>query len=223
MMMSEPPLDSDAFIAAVQPLLEKRDLPGLLKLIKTRWTCEQLTSLVDYGTADAKKVAALALGLVGPTCCVQELARLLRDKDPMVNRMAEHALWSIWFRGSTDEANHQLCRGAQAIDRGDYDHAIEHFNKALAIDPDFAEAYNQRAIAHYFNENYAASVADSDAAIQRMPCHFGAWSGKGHAHAHLGQMRQALHAYRKALEINPYLECIRESVEELEKRLGCDE
>lgn len=218
--MPGPPLDSDAFIAAVQPLLERRDIEGLLHQLKTRWTCEQLESLADHGTTDAKKVAALALGLVGPGCCAQGLARLLRDPDLMVNRMAEHALWSIWFRSSTDPANHQLCRGAQALDRGEYEHAIDHFNKALAIDPDFSEAYNQRSIARYYLEDYPAAIQDATAAIERMPCHFSAWSSKGHCHAHLGQMRQALDAYRQALNINPHLECIRESVEELEKRLG---
>ena len=79
--MPGPPLDSDAFIAAVQPLLERRDIEGLLQQLKTRWTCEQLESLADHGTTDAKKVAALALGLVGPGCCVMGLARLLRDPD----------------------------------------------------------------------------------------------------------------------------------------------
>lgn len=220
MVMPGSLIDSDTFIAAVQPLLEQRDVAGMLHLLKSRWSCEQLESLVEYGSTDAKKVAALALGLVGPGCCTKSLSRLLRDPDPMVNRMAEHALWSVWFRSSTDPANHQLCRGAQAIDRGDYHHAISHFDRALAIDPDFAEAYNQRSLARYYLEDYPAAMADADAAIQRMPCHFGAWSGKGHCHAHLGQMRQALDAYRKALQVNPHLECIRESVEELEKRLG---
>lgn len=210
-------LDSDAFIAAVQPLLERRDVPGLLQLLKSRWTCEQLEFLADHGTTDAKKVAALALGLVGPGCCATGLSRLLRDADPVVNRMAEHALWSIWFRSGADPANHQLCRGAQALDRGDYHHAISHFDQAIDLDPNFAEAYNQRSIAYYFLDDYPAALADADAAIRRMPCHFGAWSGKGHCHAHLGQMRDALEAYRKAVQINPHLECIRESIEEIEK------
>lgn len=213
-------LNSDEFIEAVQPLLERQDLPGLLHVLRSRWTCAQLESLVDTGTTDAKKVACLALSLVGERCSIDHLCRLLADEDQMVNRMAEHALWSIWFRLSTPDANHQLCRGAQALDRRDFDHAIRHFDKAIEIDPEFAEAYNQRALAYYFKEDFDASIHDCQEAIKRMPCHFGAWSDKGHCHAHLGQMRMALTAYRKALQINPHLECIRESVEELEARLG---
>lgn len=221
--MTGPKLDSNEFVQAVQPLLERQDLPGLVHALKTRWTCSQLESLVDDGSADAKKVACLALSLVGQNCSITHLCRLLQDGDAMVNRMAEHALWSIWFRASTPEANHQLGRGAQALDRRDFDHAIRHFDKAIELDPNFAEAFNQRALAHYFKEDFTASIDDCEEAIARMPCHFGAWSGKGHCHAHLGQMRKALCSYRHALEINPHLDCIRESVEALEARLGTEQ
>lgn len=214
------PLDSDLFVRTIQPLLERRDLPALLTTLKSHWTCQQLETLVDHGTTDAKKVAALALGLVGTIQCCTGLSRLLRDPDPMVNKMAEHALWSIWFRGGSDEANHQLGRGAQALDRREFDHAIRHFDRALQIDPDFAEAFNQRALAYYFKEDYDASIRDCRETIARMPFHFGAWAGLGHCYAHQGRMQQALECYRRALEINPHLECIRESVEELDRCLG---
>ncbi len=217
--MSVPLLDSDEFVEAVQPLLERRDLPGLMQILQSRWTCEQLETLVDHGTTDAKKVAALALGLVGTSRCCAGLSRLLRDPDPMINKMAEHALWSIWFRAGSPEANHQLCRGAQALDRRDFDHAIEHFNRALQLDPDFAEAYDQRALAYYFKDEYELAIHDCRETTARMPCHFGAWAGLGHCYAHLGQLEQALDAYRKALQLNPHLECIRELIEELEQRL----
>src|SRR6185436_10878266 len=93
------------FVEAVQPMLERQDLPGLLTLLKTRWSPDQLRGLLSSDHQDAKKVALLALGLVGSNCCLPELARQLRDKDPMVNEMAEHALWSIWFRMGTPPAN----------------------------------------------------------------------------------------------------------------------
>jgi tetratricopeptide (TPR) repeat protein len=214
------PLDSREFVSAIQPLLERRDLQGLMHTLKSRWTCAELETLVDHGTTDAKKVAALSLGLVGTTGCCAGLSRLLRDHDPMVNKMAEHALWSIWFRGGTEEANHQLGRGAQALDRREFDHAIRHFSRAIELDPHFAEAYNQRALAYYFKDEYAESIRDCRATIERMPCHFGAWAGLGHCYAHLEQMERALEAYRQALEINPHLDCIRESVEELDRRLN---
>src|SRR2546430_1001034 len=31
-----------------------------------------------------------------------------KDPDPMVNEIAEHALWAVWFRGGSEQANHEL-------------------------------------------------------------------------------------------------------------------
>lgn len=210
--------ESQKFVQAVQPLLERRDVTGLLQVLKQQWPCAQLEALVKDGTTDAKKVAALALGLVGETHCCTSLTRLLADPDAMVNKMAEHALWSIWFRSTCEPANHQLCRGVQALDKREFDHAIEHFNQALELNPKFAEAYNQRALAWYFKEDFVRSIDDCKQAIARMPCHFGAWAGLGHCYAHLANLPEALSAYRQALAINPHLECVAQAISELENQ-----
>src|SRR3984885_865642 len=91
-------IDPVQFIELVHPLLEAKDLGGLLNLLKSRWEPQQIVELLRGDHTDARKVALLALGLVGKGCCIKELAHHLRDPDPVVNEMAEHALWSIWFR-----------------------------------------------------------------------------------------------------------------------------
>jgi tetratricopeptide (TPR) repeat protein len=212
-------IEPDEFISAVGPLLEKQDLPGLLTLLKTRWTHEQIRGLLNSRHTDAKKVALLALGLVAPSCCIPDLAAQLRDDDPMVNEMAEHALWMVWFRAGAPGANHELARGAQAIGRKEFEHAIRHFDRAIAESPDFAEAYNQRAIALYLMERYEESVEHCQRAVELMPCHFGALAGMGHCYAHLDRAREAIASYQRALEVNPHLECIRQTIEELRKKI----
>ena len=87
------------------------------------------------------------------------------------------------------------------------------------MDPDFAEAYNQRAIAKYLQERYEESIRDCRRAVERMPCHFGAWAGMGHCHAHQGRAAEAIEAYERALLINPHLEGIRQAVDELRATL----
>jgi tetratricopeptide (TPR) repeat protein len=215
--MSVVAIDPEQFIALVQPLLERQDLQGLLGLLKSRWTPPQIQQLMASSHTDARKVALLAISLVGSTCCLEELARHLKDPDPVVNEMAEHAMWSIWFRGGCPEANHQLARGAQALERRDFEHAIRHFDQALAHDAQFSEAYNQRALANYLLERFDRAVEDCQHVLERMPFHFGALAGLGHAYLNLGQIDRALDAYRRALEVNPHLHCIRQTVAELEK------
>ncbi len=208
------------FVEAVQPVLERQDLTGLLALLKSRWTALQIVSLLSCPDDDARKVAALSLSLVGGTCCLGELASQLKDPDLMINQMAEHAIWSIWFRGGTPEANHQLCRGAEAISRGEHEHAIEHFNKALELCPIFPEAYNQRGLALYLLERYEESLADCRRAVELMPIHFGAWAGMGHCHAHQGKLHQAVECYERALSINPHMTQVRQAIAELKGKLS---
>jgi tetratricopeptide (TPR) repeat protein len=208
-------IDPDHFIQAVQPLLERRDVCGLHTLLKSRWSCDDLRTLLHSDHLDAKKVGLLALAMVGTACSIPDVAVELKHPDKMVNEMAEHALWSVWFRCGSPPANHELMRGAQALERKDIPHAIRHFDRAIEHSPDFAEAYNQRATARYLLEEFEPSIADCQRAVELMPCHFGALAGMGHCYAHLGKPREALAAYERALVVNPHLECVRQTVAEL--------
>ena len=212
-------IDPCRFVESVKPLLEARDLEGLFCYLRGNYTAEQITSLLSCANCDARKVAALALALVGRKCCIPAVAERLRDPDAMTNQMAEHALWSIWFRCGSAEANADLARGAQCLTERKFDCAIKHFSRAIERSPDFAEAYNQRAIAYYLMENFEQSSEDCRKAIELMPCHFGAWAGLGHCQAHLGQIQQALVAYEKALQVNPHLDCVQQTVSELRRQL----
>lgn len=217
-MQSLPHIDAEQFVASVTPLLEGQDLGALVTLLKANWSHRQITELFTADNADARKVAAFAFGLVGKKCCVNKLAPLLHDPDPMVHQMAEHALWSVWLRSGSCEANHEIHRGTRALNRRDLDHALTHFNRAVELDPSFAEAYNQRAIVLYLKEQFAESVEDCHRTVSRMPCHFGAWAGMGHGYAHLGRRDEAIRSYEKALEINPRLEGIPNAIESLREK-----
>ena len=219
-MTREPHIDPAQFLARIQPLLEKQDLQGLLSAVKSEYTHAQLTSLFQTPDPDVRKVAALSFGLIGGRCCLHKLAPLLKDPDVMVNQMAEHAMWSIWFRAGTREANCELKCGSRALDRRDFDRALVHFDKAVELDPKFAEAYNQRAIVHYLQERYEESIDQCRRTVELMPCHFGAWAGMGHCHAHAGRIGDAVECYERALSINPHLEGISQTIQELQQKRG---
>lgn len=191
----------------------------MVDMIQARWDHKQIADLFASADCDARKVAALAFGLVGAKCCLTKLVPLLGDEDPVVAQMAEHAMWSVWFRSGTPDANHQVCRGTRALGRGDTEHAIEHFSRAIELDPQFAEAYNQRAIANFLLERFEDCVGDCRKAVELMPFHFGALAGLGHCHAHDGRLVPALKCYEKALAINPHLDDVRQTVNELRERL----
>ena len=213
-------VDPQDFIARVQPALEAQDWGRLMKTLKANWSKDQIVSLLGSDSPDARKVAALCIGLIGQSCCLPELSVKLRDPDRVVVDMAEHAMWQIWFRGGCDAANAHLARGAEALNRQEIDEAIAFLDKAIKLSPNFPEAYNQRGIAHYLAERYPDSIRDCERVVELMPLHFGAWSGLGHSHLAIGNHEAALHAYQKALSVNPHLDCIAELVEELQEQVG---
>lgn len=214
-MKKYPQIDSQQFVSLLRAPLEENDTATLAKLVQEHWSIDEIHDLLDSDHADARKVAALCLGVIGDSRSITALATCLRDRDPMVNQMAEHALWMIWFRCGNKPAQEALLRGSSLVNSNQIKQALGEFDAAIRLDPTFAEAFNQRAIAHYLAEDYHASIEDGELTVQLMPTHFGAWAGLGHCYAHLGDAQRALNCYRRALAINPYLSCIREIIGEI--------
>ncbi|HVT82145.1 MAG TPA: HEAT repeat domain-containing protein [Phycisphaerae bacterium] len=217
---SPPPINPHEFISTLGPSLSVGNVEQALACVRTRWTACQIIALLKDKSCDVRKVAALALSLVGDASAIHPLAVALHDTDPMVTSVAEHALWSIWFRIGKPRAVALVKCGNTHLHHGNYVCALEKFSHAIQEDDTFAEAYNQRAIAHYLSERFDESIADCKAALKRIPQHFGAMSGMGHCHSHLGQWREAKHCYRLALAIHPRLEGIEGSLHEIERLLG---
>jgi len=213
----EPAVTENAkeLIYRLTPALAQGNLSEALQTVMDSWTVPQLIELLSHNSSDIRKIAALALGLVGDREAVGPLARALHDDDAMVTSMAEHALWSIWFRLGNAKATCLLKCGSNHLNHGNYDCAVEKFTQAIESDPEFAEAYNQRAIAHYLSERYDACIADCKATLARMPQHFGAMSGMGHCYAQMQDWAEARHCYSVALAIHPRLEGIQAALFEL--------
>ena len=130
-------IEPSAFVSVVRPLLESNNLHGLVEALRERWNCGQIARLATHGDRDARKVALLCLAMVGERTCIETVAAQLSDSDPTINQMAEHALWSIWFRCGSPQANAELCRGAKAMGSRELDLAVEHFDRAIDCDHKF--------------------------------------------------------------------------------------
>ena len=98
--------------------------------------------------------------------------------------------------------------------------ALAGLNDLIGRAPQFAEAYNQRAIVHFRLDQFDRSAADCEAALKLNPQHFGAQAGRGQCFLRLRKHRAALRAFKVALRINPRLEGVAEAVKTLENTLG---
>ncbi len=214
--MLDPRIDGDAFLEAVRPALSRCDAPALAHAVKSRWRTRDVTSMLRHDNIEVRRVAAMALGLIGDMSCVGPLTRALHDDDWQVNELAENALWSIWFRSGNPQASRPFCQGVSLMAGEKYDQAIEAFHEATRLDPQFAEAYNQCAIAHFLLSQWRAAIADNRRAIELVPCHFGAFAGLGHTYVELGDLERAVECYRRALRINPRMHAISQALQSLE-------
>jgi tetratricopeptide (TPR) repeat protein len=212
-------INPEEFISTLEPSLSQGRIEEAIEHVRARWTAGQIVTLLRDDSADVRKVAALALSLVGDAGAIRPLALALHDKDAMVSQVAEHALWSIWFRmGNTRSVRLVKC-GNNHLHHGNYVSALEKFSQAIHEDGQFAEAYNQRAIAHYLCERFDDSIADCKSALALIPQHFGAMAGMGHSFAHIGNWREARHCYRLSLAIHPRLEGIETSLSHIDQLL----
>jgi tetratricopeptide (TPR) repeat protein len=136
--------------------------------------------------------------------------------------LAEDALWSLWFRADTPEHNRTLQEVAQLIGRGQIIRAEILANQLIRSAPEFAEAYNQRAILSFHQGRFADSAADCRQVLSRNPYHFGALSGLAQCLLHLDQPAEALKTLRRAWKLQPYNETLREHVKLLEAQLATE-
>jgi len=79
--------------------------------------------------------------------------------------------------------------------------------------------WNQRATVYYLKDDYPHAIADIAEVLAREPRQFGALAGLGLMLQDIGDDKDALDAYRKALAIDPHLESIPDVVKTLSEKV----
>ncbi|QFZ91523.2 tetratricopeptide repeat protein [Synechococcus elongatus] len=128
----------------------------------------------------------------------------LKDTEPQVRDRATQQLWQRWYRQKGTYGFNELQRAEVLMTAGEMVAAEQLLSDLILQLPDFAEAWNRRAVLHYLQGRYSESLSDCDRVIELNSVHFGALHGKGLNLAALGQYREAIAAFRAALEIQPY-------------------
>jgi tetratricopeptide (TPR) repeat protein len=186
------------------------------KQVAARYTEGTLTRLLSSPDLRTRRAALLALGVLGSMEANAAVAARLQD-DAELAGMAADALWSLWFRGDSPANAEELQRLVRLRDR---DKALAGLDQLVKRAPNFAEAYNQRAIVLFRLKQYERSIADCEKTLQLNPFHFGAQAGMGQCFLQLRKHKAALKAFRNALRINPHMDGIAETIRTLENALG---
>ena len=134
-------------------------------------------------------------------------------------KLIEHRIWAQWLISKSDTTNLLMSRVKKAVELKDLDLAMQLLDIVVELNPDYIEGWNRRATLHYMRKEFGQSLTDIRRVLALEPRHFGALTGLGLILRDVGEEKQALKAFRKALEVNPHLERVPDMVKSLADKI----
>ena len=139
--------------------------------------------------------------------------------DDITAKAVEERIWALWTASRSDTITLLMSRVQAATEAKDIDLAITLLDAVIKIKPKYVEAWNRRATIYYMKKDYGRALADIREVLRREPRHFGALSGLGMIMQDIGDDKQALEVYRRALAVYPRLQRIPDVVKTLQEKV----
>jgi tetratricopeptide (TPR) repeat protein len=217
--MNDPTIRRPILSELYEQFLADRDQAAYIHRVAGRYQTAALERLVQHSSRWVRRGAVLALGAISDFSSNCILGHALVDHDRGVRILAEAAIRAVWCRDGSWNHQQQLTRviGLNASEK--HDAARTAASRLIDEHSNFAEAWNQRAIANFATHRYLESISDCRRTMELNPFHFGAAAGMGQCHLQMGDHRAALDTFRHTLKINPSMEGVRANVVYLQKLL----
>lgn len=147
---------------------------------------------------------------------IDRLLHALKDQNETVRNQAIGEFWHMWFHQKGLQGAKRLIESQTLLEAERREEAKAILDELIVSQPDFAEAWNRRAVFYYMEGNYSAAIEDCKKTLELIPHHFGALHGLGLSYAAAGNYRDAIQCFRRTLDIQPFslinqrlvLECI---------------
>jgi tetratricopeptide (TPR) repeat protein len=139
--------------------------------------------------------------------------------DDETAKAIEQRIWALWMISRSDTADLLMARVQKAIEEKDLDLALKLLDAIVKIKPNYVEAWNRRATIYYMKHDYGRSVSNIREVLKREPRHFGALTGFGLILQDIGDEKQALEVYRRALAVYPRMQRIPDIVKTLTEKV----
>jgi serine/threonine protein kinase len=165
----------------------------------TRSTPPPLPRLIELYSPALEQVVMRALAKEPKSrfASVQEFAAALQE----VYRQALAAQVMPSASGRTKEQ--WLADGDTYYRTRRNDEAIAAYSQAIALDPDYAMAYNNRGTAYHNLQQYRQAIADYDRAIELNPGYTTAYNNRGSAYYSLGDYHKAIADFDRVIALTP--------------------
>jgi tetratricopeptide (TPR) repeat protein len=199
--------------------LDDQDSASLITDVSRHYLTSTLERLAEFGQRISRRGAVLALGFVGRYDSNTALGQALRDQDRVVRVLAENAIREVWYRDGSESQRHHLVIVTRLNHAFQFEEAMQMASLLIREAPRFAEAWNQRAIAHFRLGQYDLAANDCQQSLELNPFHFGSLVGMAHCYLEMGEAYAALECFRRSVQVNPGLEAVRGQIEFLERAL----
>ena len=130
------------------------------------------------------------------------------------------AAWFIYGYRATapDRARAEIALGEKKMGPGAYDESIRHFDRAVELWPEYAEAYLLRAVAEHSANQPGPALADLDKALDLDPVSTRAHNVRGQIYLENGDAQKAILEFSKSLQLQPTLDGYYQRGEAYEKQ-----
>ena len=125
-------------------------------------------------------------------------------------------LYSYWA-SAPDRAQAETDLGVKLLGVGTYDQAVRHFDRAISIWPDYADAYLSRALAEQGAGHRAEALADLDKALSLDPSLTQAYNERGQIFLENGDTQNTIRDCSKSIDVHPTLDAYYQRGEAYEK------
>jgi len=135
-----------------------------------------------------------------------------------VAQAAEDNIHRLWLESGSDTVDLIMSWALKAMEEKNYPLALDYLDRVVSLQPDYAEGWNKRATVYFLLNDYAKSILDIGKTLALEPRHFGALSGLGMIMVNIGDEKRAIEIFKQALALDPHLDDVKKSVDELEAK-----
>ena len=144
------------------------------------------------------------------------LLQYAEENDAIKN--IESDIWEIWMDSGEAQIDSLMERGRKQIDEMEYNAALDSFTLVLALDPNFAEGWNQRAMSYFMRGSYKQAIKDIRQVLKLEKRHFGALSTLGEIYLLIGDFVGAIKVFERLSKIYPHNQSYKKQIKELKMK-----
>ncbi|MEL6201474.1 MAG: hypothetical protein AAFR39_03860 [Pseudomonadota bacterium] len=149
-------------------------------------------------------------------------AELKRTRNPRAAKPLADGIWAEWRRSGSATTDLYVEWANTALERDQYNVALDFLDQVVLRDPNYAEGWNRRATLHFHMANFKKSMNDIARVLELEPRHFGALSGMAAILERNGNLAAALDAWTRVAELYPAMESAQSAIERLSEELADD-